>query len=409
MKKLFAAFFIEATVAAIFITVLLNVIIVSAWGDNGGGRPNYTKAEIDAGALGDKIVFNSISDNSALGAGKDGNEKNFVAAREANGNNGAANVWNADEIKIEDGKEYLIRLYVHNNSPKGYGAVAENTKVSFSIPAISAKTIEVNGFISSSNATPSEYWDHVNFVSDKAFHLDYVYGSALLENNGIGKGAGLKLSDDVVKAASGGTLIGYDALDGKIPGCFQYASGITIKVKAIYDYQYTVRQKIRLNHNQDNDWSDVVEAKVGNKVEFLVEYQNTDTVEHKDVSIKNILPENLAYIEGSANIENSSISDSFIVTNGDISTGSIFGDCKPGESIRITFEAEVTDENLEGGVNSLINWVQVRVGSTIIQEHSAVVLYKKTILYKIIAAILCAILFVSVSCIVKIIKKRRNI
>ena len=49
--------------------------VVSAWGDNGGGRRTYKIAEINEGAIDDKIVFNSIEDNP------DGNELYFVSAR----------------------------------------------------------------------------------------------------------------------------------------------------------------------------------------------------------------------------------------------------------------------------------------------------------------------------------------
>ena len=217
--------------------------IVSAWGDSDGGRQTYSLQQVNEGALGNKITFNSISikdtdydwyketTGNDLPAGTITEEVNYVGARVDDGkNNGAANVWNGNEIEVHNGETYLIRLYVHNNNPGGYDAVAENTKVSFNIPSDSDTTIRVNGYIESSNASPAEYVDYVDFKSDQAFHLEYVYGSALLENNGIGANGGVKLSDDIVKSKSGGVLIGYDALNGKVPGCYEYANYITIKV-----------------------------------------------------------------------------------------------------------------------------------------------------------------------------------
>lgn len=116
-------------------------------------------------------------------------------------------------------------MYVHNNSLLGRDAVTTNTKVAFSIPSVSAKQVQVNGFISADNASPDEYWDYVNFNSDSSFHLEYVYGSALLENNGVGANGGIKLDDTIVtEATKGGVLIGYDDLNGNIPGCYEYAS-----------------------------------------------------------------------------------------------------------------------------------------------------------------------------------------
>ena len=88
--------------------------LVRAWGDNGSGRPSYTKQQINDGVLGNKIVFNSISD------GQSGDEKDFVGARVDDGNHGVNNVWTGSDINVQPGKTYIINLYVHNNSPKGY-------------------------------------------------------------------------------------------------------------------------------------------------------------------------------------------------------------------------------------------------------------------------------------------------
>ena len=237
--------FIKVGAIASVVAVLLNPVTAFAWGDNytdpetgEKGRPSYTIEEINNGAIGatsvsdgedyknsdnypGQIIFNTISDSTI------GSEKNYVAARECvlleDGSwEGATKdtIWSGNDITVEDGKYYIIRLYVHNNNPNGWDAVAEDVHVSFSIPNEydkENKRIQVNGFIDSSNATPSEYWDYVNFNSEVPFHLDFVNNSGLLENNGIGLG-GLILSDDIVKAKSGGVLIGYDALDGRIPG-----------------------------------------------------------------------------------------------------------------------------------------------------------------------------------------------
>lgn len=93
--------------------------IVSAWGDNTNGRKTYTLDQINNGDLGDTIVFNSIKDDT-LPAGNIKDERNFVAARDAaTGNNGVNNVWENNEITVEEGKTYIVRLYVHNNNPKG--------------------------------------------------------------------------------------------------------------------------------------------------------------------------------------------------------------------------------------------------------------------------------------------------
>lgn len=380
MKNLFGYF---ANMLFIIVIIFVNLInfsnIVSAWGDNGGGRPSYTYEQINQGVLGDKIVFNSISD------GVIGDEKNFVGARENTGINlGQDNVWNGNDITVENGKEYWVRLYVHNNSPKGMDAVAENVRVAFNIPQKSAKDIELNGFINSSNSTPSEYWDYVNFHSDTAFHLEYVYGSAILENNAIGKsvengGTGAyHLSDDIVKAASGGTLIGYDKIDGRIPGCDQYAAYVAIRVKVVYDTDYTVDKKVRIKGDADKTWKEQVDAKIGDEVEFRIEYINRSEQDHIRVGIHDSLPANLEYVNDSTILVNSHHPNGATVKSDAIIEQSIaIGDYAPGANSVVYLNAKVVDQSLTYGKNTMTNWAQVTVDQTVLQDWARVVVQKK--------------------------------
>ena len=191
-------------------------------------RDSYTLDEINAGVLGNHIVFNSISDSVI------GSEKNFVGARVDTGvNEGKDNVWAGNLIEVEEGETYLIRLFCHNNNPLGYDAEAENVEACFVIPAETGKTIAINGMLQCSNASPSEYWDSVVMTSKRPFYLEYVAGSACMENNAIGSNGGVTLDDRI--ADGYWTPLGYTALDGKIPGCFQYAAYVTIKVKPVFE------------------------------------------------------------------------------------------------------------------------------------------------------------------------------
>ncbi len=404
---------IAATTAAIAGVAALPSL-VSAWGDNFGynpetgknGRSSYTVDQINNGALGKvcnkaaadyesckndpnypgKIVFNSISDSMPVGDGVNGgSEKNFVGARECvlrddgrcESVDKTGKGWLHNDITVEDGKTYIIRMYVHNNNPNGTDAVAEDTHVSFSLPGTTGKQVQVNGFINSSNAVPTEYWDYVNFNSEVPFHLEYVFGSALLENNSIGLG-GLTLSDDVVKAKSGGTLIGYDALDGRIPGCYQYDNFVTIQVKAVFDYEYTVDKKVRLADSEDRTWKESVDAKIGDKVEFRILYTNTSDKKQDNVAIKDILPSNLKYVKGSTILKNTSYPNgAYILNDSLVENGIRIGNyAANGGNALLYFTAEVVDENLACGDNTLINWAQAGVGQKTIQDNASVKLNK---------------------------------
>lgn len=163
---------IVATTAAIA-GVAAMPTLVSAWGDNyvdpvtgEKGRPSYTIEQINNGAIGatkksdgenyknsanypGQIIFNTISDSVI------GSEKNFVGARECvlradnrcEAADRGAKEWRGNDITVEDGKTYIVRLYVHNNNPNGVDAVAENTKVAFSLLRDLVRNLNLTGLL----------------------------------------------------------------------------------------------------------------------------------------------------------------------------------------------------------------------------------------------------------------------
>lgn len=368
--------------------------IVSAWGDSDGGRPSYSLQYINEHAkeFGSTPFFNSITvadsdyawHQQALGksipVGTVTHEKNYVGARENTGvNAGVNNVWAGNDINVENGKSYIVRLYVHNNNPNGEKAVSENTRVRFSIPYTSAKTVKVNGFITSSNASPKEYVDYVNFNSDHAFHLEYVKGSALIENNG--KASGSKLDDSIVNSTDG-VLIGHDALDGRVPGCYEYDNYITIEVKAVYDDEFSVEEKVRIAGDADKTWKNTVTAKIGDTVEFQLQYRNLSSESHSDVSVRDILPKGLEYVNGSTILYNKLYPNGLKVDQNDVVKGGIIIGKYAGKTATavganafVRFSAKVVDESLACGANVLINWGQVQAGATtktVMQDNATV-------------------------------------
>lgn len=344
------------------------------WGDNSGGRESYTTKQITSGILGKIITFNSIRDGKT-------DERNFVDAQVFDDTSVEADTaWEKNEIIVEDGKEYLLRLYVHNNNPNGEQATAKNVRAAFNIPMETAASLTVLGFLFCDNASSSEYWDSVIFVSDTPFHLEYVYGSATLLNSGIGQGDGYALSDEVVtKAASNnGVLIGYSELNGDIPGGLQYASYITIRVKVVYDTAYTLENQVRLVGG-DKTWGNSVDAKIGDKVEFRIAYKNNSNSDQMNVGIRDVLPDGLKYIEGSTLLVNAKYPDGGHVEQDDIvDIGINIGGYTPGSNAFVRFQAEVVDENLaEHGKTALVNWAQGGVGQAVIQDCAKVIVYKE--------------------------------
>ncbi|HIZ56053.1 MAG TPA: hypothetical protein H9671_07605 [Firmicutes bacterium] len=352
---------------AVLLCSCLQPQLVYAWGDSDGGRPSYTTDEVNNGALGETITFNSISDNPALG----GDEKNFVGARRVDSD---SNVWNANTIAAEDGERYYIRMYVHNNNPGGDNALAKDTAVRFDIAEGSGTEVEVQGFITSSNASPAEYYDSVRFTSDTAFHLEYVPGSAFIENNGIAAGSGMGLSDEIVETETG-VLIGYDVLDGNFPGGYPYVAYVGIEVRVVYDYSYIAETQVRLAGDDDAAWQKEVSAGIGDEVEFQIAFQNLETLSVADVMAKTVLPEGLEYVDGTMMLYNSVHPQGFTFEDGAVlfSDGINTGSYDSKSNFYLRFIAKVVDTGLSFGENTLVNWGQIGIGSTVKQDSASVV------------------------------------
>jgi uncharacterized repeat protein (TIGR01451 family) len=376
----------SAVLAAVGIVGINIAPSVMAWGDNSGnanGRQtykltnctaNYDKCNVEP-AIGNKITFNSITNNPEIG----GDERNFVGARENTGiNSGKGNTWNANEITVENGKEYLVRLYAHNNNTNGTKGVAKDVTLHFTLPTQAGTSLSVQGSIDSSNANPTRVYDDVVFKSadGRAFYLDYVEGSALYENNAVGANGGIKLSDNII--TSNGVKIGYDSLNGNIPGCFQYASYTSIRVKAVYlDESYTVEKTVRNVTNSEKTFNDTTNAKVGDIVEYQILYKNTSSTAVENVVVKDVLPNNMEYIAGTTKLYNASNQDGIINTNDTITTDGInIGGYAAGANAYIRFRAKVVDKSMTCGSNKLVNWGQVGVGKTTLQDNAFVMVEK---------------------------------
>lgn len=358
MNKIYKTI-LGVSAAAVMLAGTLTPVMVSAWGDSANGRPSYTIAEINEGKLGDTITFNSISD------GKIGEEKNFVGARVAS-SDGA---YNTKSINVEDGQIYTIRLYVHNNNPKGTERIAENVKATFSLPTTVAKSHTIIGYLDSSNATPTRYWDEVTLASNDNFYLEYIDGSAKYTNAKLGTVA---LPNEVI--TSGATL-GYDKLDGKIPGCYQYDGNVTIQVKVHKSVSAKVSKQVRIKGTKT--WSESVNAKVGDEVEYQIEYVNLLADQVNDVMIRDMLPTNVEYVQNSTYLYNTAYPNGVQLKDNTLTTTGInIGSYTSKGNAYVRFTGKVVDKTLACGDNQLINWAASTVNGTVTKDDASVMVKK---------------------------------
>lgn len=327
-----------SAVIAILAAAIIVPAAVFAWGPN---RATFTTKE-----PANYITFNSIVDNPAIG-----DERNFMQVREAS----ASNETYADSISLTAGKEYVVFMYYHNNAKSNLNLVATGTYAKTELPAIVAKGsagTKANGYIGASNANPTQVWDDISFKNSTAgdIALRYVPGSTTIHN--FGATDGMTLPDTI---ATTGTPLGYNAIDGKVPGCNEFAGYVTFRVKAD-QANFNVSKQVRKSGT--TTWSESVAVKHGDMVDYQIEYKNTGTTEQTDVVVKDVLPAGVQYVPGSTYVKNSANPNGKLI-NDDLVTskGVNIGTYSPGANAFLKFSAKVTatDSQLKCGPNTLKN------------------------------------------------------
>ncbi len=312
---------------------------VMAWGPD---RPTYTMAQ-----PADHVTFDSITDNSEVG-----DERNFLTIKDAT--NTAAGGWQ-DSVTAQPGHEYWVRIYVHNDAASNLNLKATNVRTKVNVPTTTGKSVQLAGFISADNAAPQEIWDSATLTSTSDFNVAYEAGTARLSNNVFGQ-TGALLSDDIV--TSTGAPLGYDKLDGVIPGCMQYSGYVTFKVKVQGPQSTTFTASKMVSKHGANQWTKSYAAQPGETVDYLIQYKNTGTTQQNNVVIKDQLPAGESYIAGTSILGNSlTPTGAKISDNVTTASGVNIGSYAAGANGWVIFSAKVADNDAlpTCGPNTLVN------------------------------------------------------
>lgn len=181
----------------------------------------YSKEQIYAGVLGDKPALNVAT-----------GESDFLSDADKNG-----------EIRLCREKTLWIKATIQNDNPK-YSVVAKDVHIKMSINKKSEFQSVVSATITSSNAEPYSLTDTLTFSAPEGFHLEYINNSThvyswINGNLNRMRPNGQAVSDD-------GVLVGYNQLDGCIPGdqyIFVYIGLNVVWDKEIEALRSTVKGK----------------------------------------------------------------------------------------------------------------------------------------------------------------------
>jgi uncharacterized repeat protein (TIGR01451 family)/LPXTG-motif cell wall-anchored protein len=332
-----------AAVFTAFAIAIIAPLVVNAWGPD---RPTYTYQNPAP-----HVTFNSMT-----GTPNYGDERNFVRIKEAN----AANNTYVDQINFQPGKEYTVMVYFHNNAASNlnhaannYKGIATNTKMRVQMPATvkAGEKARITGFVSADNAQPGTVWDEAYGSASNNVALRYVPNSATIYSNGAVDGQ--KMPETLYTT---GANLGYDKLDGKVPGCNEYAGWVTYNIK-VDQPNFEVTKQVAKKGT--TDWKDSINAKPGEEVDYRIHYKNTGTTVQNDVVIKDVLPAGVTYVAGSTAVSNSASNFQWeSTTNNEVTKGGLnIGNYAAGGGAYVKFTAKLPANKTlkECGNNTLVN------------------------------------------------------
>lgn len=256
----------------------------------GADRP--TKAWTGENTAGfDYVTFNSFT---GVGGGI-GDERDFQRGVQV----GRDSVWADPVSNVEQEAEIEAKVYIHNNADPslndapGNPGIAKNVNVRVAIPTGFKQSQQSEAFISADNARPGTVSDTLTMTGADGgfFELDYIEGSAkLLRDGAVVRG----LDDSLV--TTGVNL-------GDQRGCTEYVQEVTYRMKVKMP-QYGMNKQVRHKGQTAADWKENVTAKVGDKLEWSIKFQNIGVTTLNNVAIVDNVPAGLTVVPGSVSLSN---------------------------------------------------------------------------------------------------------
>jgi len=278
-------------------------------------------------------TFNSITSNPHIG----GDERNFVGIREL----GTNNPWSST-LRINPGRQYIIRLYVHNNSSR----IAKNVRANFNLPITTAKIHGITGGIESSNSKPSRIWDGVTIWATEEFNIFCDPSSIQYYNNHFKEC--VPLSEYLFTKT--GVLLGYETLDGNFPGGLQHEGYVTFVIKPQFTDNTPITDDLKmrsLGQTGVDSWQSTLDAQPGDLIEYQIHIKNTSDITLENVRIRKELPLHTAYVPDTILLFNTNHPNGIAIPGDITTTGVNIGGLLPDGDCYIRVRAKVTEAQLQ--------------------------------------------------------------
>lgn len=273
---------------SLVVSVLLSLVAIpAAVLAYGPDRPTFTMANPAT-----YVTFNSITDDPAVG-----DERNFFRVRDTSTGEAFG-----DTANLVAGHNYEAMVFFHNNAASNLNLVATGAAARVELPAVIAahtNSTEAEAFIGANNANPATVFDYINFNNQTQgdIAIRAIDGTAKITSKGAVNGAAI--NEDALFGS--GAPLGFDSLNGNIPGCDHYAGYITFDFKAVQP-NFTFAKMVRLDGSGVNGWKTNLTVNQGATVNYELAYENTGDTTQTNVTLRDKLPAGVTYIPGSAKL-----------------------------------------------------------------------------------------------------------
>ena len=150
---------------------------------------------------------------------------------------------------------------------------------------------------------------------------------------------------------------------------------LTIDVKVHKSVSTKLTKKVRIKGTKE--WSEVVDAKIGDQVEYQIAYTNLLSSQVDNVAIRDVLPTNVEYVADSTYLFNSNYESGVRLSNNSIiSNGINIGSYATNGNAYVRFTGKVVDNTLACGKNQLVNWASATVNGEVYKDDASVMVVK---------------------------------
>jgi uncharacterized repeat protein (TIGR01451 family) len=211
--------------------------------------------------------------------------------------------------------------------------------------------------------------DTADLLGTEKFSVSYVPGSAILRRGATTH----PLNDTII---SSGAAIGHNTMNGELPGCFDYAAFVEIRVKVTVQENPKLQLTKEVKVKGATGWNEEVKTKPGTEIQWRMGTKNISNSNINNVLIRDNLPAHLKVVPGSVRLITSASDE--VQQDGPLFTtgGFNIGNYVPASTQYVIFNTTTLDD-FAGCEVRLRNYAYIKSDTTPEESDSADVVITK--------------------------------